>query len=119
LPQDATGVSRQNNKAQWDSCDGRKETFGWSDISVIITFKTMTQPDALVSLIDGRMVAIGWTSTSDLPSPIGPGRGWTRTLEDGTEARAQLTPETRDNGQTITWDLSASAPPHGPRASGC
>jgi hypothetical protein len=86
---------------------------------VIITFQTTTQPDALISLADGRMVAIGWTPGSTLTSPIGPGRQWTRILEDGTKAQASLSPSTFDDGQTIQWELTAYAPPHGQRASGC
>ena len=118
-PDDAVVVNRQESGAHWDSCDGRTGTFGWSDIRVIVAFHTTTQPDALISLVDRRMVAIGWTSGSTLTSPIGPGHEWTRTLGDGTKARASLSPWTFDNGQTIRWELTAYAPPQGQRASGC
>ena len=119
VPDDAIVISRQDAAAHWDSCDGRTGTFGWSDIRVIVTFHTTTQPDALISLADGRMVAIGWTPGSTLTSPIGPGREWTRTLGDGTKALASLSPWTVDDDRTIRWELTAYAPPHGQRASGC
>jgi hypothetical protein len=114
VPDDATDVRRQDTKAHWDSCDGREGTFGWGDVSVNISFKTPTRPDALVSGADGRMAAVGWSPGSPLNSPNGPGRQWLRTLEDGTKAVGQLGPD-----QTSTWWLSAYAPPHGPRVSGC
>lgn len=119
VPNDAIVVNRQEAAAHWDSCDGRTGTFGWSDIRVIVSFHTTTQPDALNSLADRRMVAIGWTPGPTLASPIGPGRQWTRTLGDGTKAHATLSPWTVDDGQTIRWELTAYAPPHGQRASGC
>jgi hypothetical protein len=72
----------------------------------------------LVSLVDGRMVAIGWTPLSTRRTPIGQVRQRTRTLEDETTAQAMLAPATADNGATVTWDLAAQAPPHGRHSSG-
>lgn len=86
---------------------------------VIVSFGTVTKPDVLIPRANDRMVALGWTPGPALDSPIGPGRRWTRTLGDGTNAQASLTPGTSDNGRTIRWQLTAVAPPHGPRAGGC
>jgi hypothetical protein len=119
VPNDATAVSRQENEAHWDSCDGRAGTFGWSPISVIVTFRSATEPGVLITQADDRMVAAGWVRGSSLNSPIGPGRTWTRTVADGTNATSQLVTGTTDNGQSITWELSAYAPARGPHASGC
>jgi hypothetical protein len=120
VPADATEVRPVGGgEPQWSSCDGRQGTFGWNEIFVGTNFKTTMQPDALISLVDRRMVAIGWTPLWTRPNPIGPVRQWTRTLEDGTKAQAMLAPATADNGATITWDLTVHAPPHGPHSSGC
>jgi hypothetical protein len=102
-----------------NSCDGREGTFGWSQIAVIVNFRTDMPADSLLLSAGGPMEAAGWSKRGTLSSPIGPGQGWTRTLADGTNALASLTPGTRDNGATIIWQLSAYAPPHGQQASGC
>jgi hypothetical protein len=119
VPEDATEVSRQDYEAHWDSCDGREGTFGWSDISVIITFKTETDAEVLVSLVDGRMAMAGWTTSLASSTPFGPGRWWPRQLADASTADARLDAGTYDNGQTITWQLYAVAAAHGPHVSGC
>jgi hypothetical protein len=119
VPDDATEVRRQDAEAHWDSCDGREGTFGWSDISVYISFKWEADPQELVSLVDGRMATAGWTTSLASSNPLGPGRWWPRQLADGTTADARLDAFTMDNGQTITWELYANAAAHGPHASGC
>jgi hypothetical protein len=86
---------------------------------VIIAFTTTVPADELVVEAASRMAAVGWTPASSGSSDLGPDRAWTRTLGDGTTAQARLSPGTTDNGATITWDLTAYAPPHGQRASGC
>jgi hypothetical protein len=119
LPDDATGVRRQDSEPQWSSCDGRPGTYGWTDVSVLIDFTTATPPDALISRADNRMVALGWTSGAAGSSVLGPSREWTRRLPDGTPVHALLTPWTRDYGDAVSWELTATAPPRGSRASGC
>jgi hypothetical protein len=119
VPQDAVGVERQDVEPMWDSCDGRTGTFGWSDVHVIITFSTAMEPQVLVSTANTRMVTLGWIPGPALDSPIGPGGRWTRALGDGTEARAALSPWMPGGGQPLRWELTAYAPAHGPRTSGC
>ena len=109
----------QEARAQWSSCDGRPGTFGWTDITVVLSFTTTTPANVLISQVNDTMTAIGWIPGPPGSSQLGPDLGWTRTLDDGTQAHALLSPGTADNGLTITWELAASAPPNGQRASGC
>jgi len=67
LPPDATGVIRQASEPRWTSCDGRKDTFGWSDASVTLSFTTATQPASLVAAAESGMLAAGWTLTAYAP----------------------------------------------------
>jgi hypothetical protein len=119
VPDDATSVLRQDVAPHWDSCDGREGTFGFSDIGVYVSFGTSTPPDKLLSRANVRLQESGWSPDVTMNTPLGPVGTWTRTLADGSVARAQLGAGTSDNGQTITWNLSAIAPPHGQRVSGC
>ena len=119
VPPAAIDVSEEYGEAHWDSCDGRAGTFGWSEISVILTFGTTLDPSALISYVTGRLEAGGWTMAGqEALSPLGPNQKFSRTLANGTEAVADIGPQMRD-GRTVMWSLRATAPPDGPTASGC
>jgi hypothetical protein len=119
VPAGATGLTRMSAEPHWDSCDGREGTFGWSVIGFYIEFNTTVPAKTLLAIADGRLAASGWQQTGTLSSPLGLSSQWTRTLADGTIARSELSPGTKDNGQTISWSLYAVAPPHGQLTSGC
>jgi hypothetical protein len=118
VPPEATNVTYQEAPARWDSCDGRSETEGWSDIQVWLSFDVATEADALLAFAGTRMTNAGWIDGGTRTSPLGPARTWTRALPDGTTATALLGPNTRD-GSAIYWTFMATAPPHGQRVSGC
>jgi hypothetical protein len=131
LPPFAVDVSRQYVEAAWDSCAGRPGTFGWSGIDVYLTFRTAQESSVVVAYVTGRLESIGWTGSeprTTTPATGSPGEvlsltssvrlTFVRTLANGAEAFARLSASTRD-GQTITWSLTATAPPRGHRASGC
>ena len=88
-------------------------------MGVYLTFRTALDPSALLSYVTDRLDASGWQiAGQEAESPLGPDQRFSRTLSNGTEAVADLSPFTRD-GHTILWSLTALAPPVGPRASGC
>jgi hypothetical protein len=118
VPDGANIDVRQDVPAEWDSCDARPETEGWNNIQVIIQFRSDLEADAILEFADAKMEDLGWTDAGETGGSLGPGLRWTRTLADGTEAMASLSPGTRD-GSSIYWDLNATAPPHGRRVSGC
>jgi hypothetical protein len=129
LPPFAVDVSRQYVEAVWDSCDGRPGTFGWSDIGVYLTFGTAQENSVVVAYVTARLESIGWTGPEPrTTTTASPGEvlsqtssfrlRFVRTLANGVDAVARLDAWTPD-GQTITWSLTAIAPPQGPRASGC
>jgi hypothetical protein len=131
LPPFARDVGRQYIEAVWGSCDGRPGTFGWSDIGVYLMFGTAQESSFVVAYVTARLESIGWNGSEPRTTPTATGSPgdvlslatpvrltFARTLANGAEAFARLDAWTRD-GQTITWSLSAIAPPRVPRASGC
>ncbi|MBX6751639.1 MAG: hypothetical protein IRY85_18600 [Micromonosporaceae bacterium] len=115
LPADATAVNRQFIEPQWDSCDARPETEGWSHIMVLIDFQTELEPEALGEHAGTALESEGWVDDGIVSTPHGPSWRWTRTLDDGTVAHAILSPGMFDGA----WNLAATAPPHGKQVSGC
>ena len=118
VPDGATVDFRHDVPATWDSCDGRPETEGWNDIQVGVQFRSDLAAEAILEFADRRLEGLGWVDDSKISGPLGPGLRWIRTLEDGTTARASLSPGTVD-GASFYWNLDAIAPPHGQRVSGC
>jgi len=119
VPTGATDVRTQDAEPLWDSCDGRPGTEGWSVISVDIEFRDDRDGRVLLDDVADRMTEAGWAPGGTGTSPLGPSESWTRTLDDGTVAHGSLSPGTRDDGVSIIWFLTATAPPHGRQASGC
>jgi hypothetical protein len=118
VPAGATDRSAREVEAHWDSCDGRSETAGWTDIGVYLSFRSSVATETMRLAVGSALANAGWSDDGSEPSPLGPTQRWRRTLADGTAARAVLAPSTQD-GSAIVWQLSAVAPPHGPHVSGC
>jgi hypothetical protein len=117
LPEGATIRSSNSAAPTWSSCDGRPETEGWTDVIEAVSFTVPGQPDALVAHADEVLHGRGWTSDQALHTPLGPGRVWHKVTPGGVRVQASLSPAS--DGAVTYWNLSASAPPQGQRASGC
>ena len=115
LPADAAVVRRQYVESKWDSCDARPETEGWSDVMVLIDFQTDLDAEALGAHAGQALESAGWVGDVVSATPFGPRWSWTQILDDGTVARAGLSPTAVEG----SWELYAVAPPHGQRVSGC
>ena len=117
VPPGADVTLRQQNGSTWDSCDGRTATFGWSNLTADVEFRSRKAPRLLLDDADKALRAAGWQYANAQDSPLGPGARWTRTVAGSTQASAILSPATGGNG--TYWKLQALAPPLGQRTQGC
>jgi hypothetical protein len=119
VPVSGVHITRQYAEARWVSCDGLAGTFGWSDISVQLTFDASPDTLLMMSYVTSGMETIGWTiDNATGPSLMEVNQRFSRTLTNGAEAFALLLPWDV-KGHTPGWQLTAVAPPEGPRATGC
>jgi hypothetical protein len=120
LPRDAHVLYRYDLEPKWDSCDGRPGTFGWDNVVVQIHFESSSPTDAVVQGADQTFRELGWN-----PDYVNNQRtfiqvGWTRRLDNGSMAKAQLSNGgPNQSAGSPRWDLFVTAPPVGPQASGC
>ena len=120
LPHDARVLYRYELEPKWDSCDGRPGTFGWDNIVVQIHFESQSSSDAVVQGADQAFRRLGWNPDYVNNQPTFIQAGWTRRLDNGSVARAQLSDGVPDwSAATPRWDLFVTAPPLGPLVSGC
>ena len=98
----------------WDSCDGMAGTFGWDDPSVQVEFEWSGSPATLISYAKATLAHLGWESFTPQTQDGIPGGAWTKKLDNGTTAQAQLGPSAGGG-----WFMFAQAPPLGQRSSGC
>jgi hypothetical protein len=120
LPQDARVLYRYELEPKWDSCDGRPGTFGWDNIMVQIHFDSQSSSDAVVQRADRALRRLGWNPDYVNNQPTFIQVGWTRHLDNGSVAKAQLSDGVPDqSAATPRWDLFVAAPPVGPQVSGC
>jgi hypothetical protein len=120
LPQDAHVLYRNELDPKWDSCDGRPGTFGWDNIVVQIHFESQSSIDAVVQGADQAFRRLGWNPDYVNNQPTFIQVGWTRRLDRGSVAKAQLSDGVPDHSAaTPRWDLFVTAPPVGPQVSGC
>jgi hypothetical protein len=120
LPQDAHVLYRNELEPKWDSCDGRPGTFGWDNIVVQIHLESQSSSDGVVQGADQAFRRLGWNPDYVNNQPTFIQLGWTRRLDNGSVAKAQLSDGVPDqSGTTSRWDLFVTAPPAGPQVSGC
>lgn len=115
LPRDANVLYRYEIEPQWDSCDGRPETYGWGDVYVQIHFTSKSSARTIVDQARAEMSKLGWQLSHQQDDISGIDVVWTKVLKNVTEAKAALTNQTPDGA----WNLDAFAPPVGPRVHGC
>lgn len=120
LPGDAQVLSRYDLEPKWDSCDGRPGTFGWDNVVVQIHFESRSSTDAVVQRADRTFRGLGWNPDYVNKEHTFIQVGWTRRLDNGSVAKAQLSDGVPDQSAARPrWDLSVTAPPVGPQVSGC
>jgi hypothetical protein len=120
MPSDAHVLYRYDLEPKWDSCDGRPGTFGWDNVVVQIHFESSRPTDAMVQGADQTFRGLGWNPDYVNNQSTFIQVGWTRRLDNGSMAKAQLSNGVPDqSAATPRWDLFVTAPPVGPQASGC
>ena len=120
VPPSADVTLRQQNGSTWDSCDGRAGTFGWSDLTADVEFRSRKAPRLLVDDADKALRAAGWQYASAQDSPLGPSARWTRTVAGSTQASVILSPATGGTGRTGTFKPSLRHRASGRKAAdGC
>ena len=120
LPSDAHVLYRYDLEPKWDSCDGRPGTFGWNNVVVQIHFESSSPADAVVQGADQTFRELGWDPDYGNNQSTFIQVGWTKRLDTGSMAKAQLSNVVPDQiGVTPRLDLFVTAPPVGPKASGC
>ena len=120
LPSDAHVLYRYDLEPKWDSCDGRPATFGWDNVVVEIHFESRGSTEAVVQRADQTLRGLGWSPDYVNNQPTLVQVGWTRRLDNGSLAKAQLSDGVPDQGAaTPRWDFFATAPPVGHQVSGC
>lgn len=116
LPPGARVLLQQAVEPRWDSCDGRPETEGWSNVFVDVEFDSTGDPQDVVRDADKALTASGWHRTQILQTSLGPGAVWSQSV-GGTAVTASLSQGVTGSG--LHWELAAVAPPNGQRVSGC
>jgi hypothetical protein len=96
-----------------DSCDGMAGTQGWSPVVVQGSFRWAGSPEALFVKVASGLSALGW-HRMQIPGTIQ--AMWTKRLDNGTVASAQLnlSPVSDPN-----WEFIALGQPAGHAVSGC
>ena len=120
LPNDAHVLYRYDLEPKWDSCDGRSGTFGWDNVMVQIHFESASSTDTVVHGASQAFHTLGWQQDYVNNQSTFVQLGWSRRLDNGSMANAQLSNSVPDQSATRPrWDLFVTAPPMGPQASGC
>jgi hypothetical protein len=121
VPSDAKVQNHSVSGSIWDSCDGRPDTQGWSDVINDYQFTSARSAATVVANAMASMKIAGWKLRSTSASPLGPSVVWTKTVSGSVLAQAILAVGTRGPSRHSPsfWDFVASAPPAGTRASGC
>jgi hypothetical protein len=87
LPGDAKVLSHSVGGPIWDSCDGRPDTQGWSDVINAYQFISAHSAATVVAGAEASMKIAGWKLSSTSHSPLGPSAGWTKTVSGNVVAR--------------------------------
>jgi hypothetical protein len=107
LPPGTKILSQGKAEPTWDSCDGRRGTFGWDPAQVVLRMNGSAPAE-----LNRSLTASGWK----LVDQLGPTRSrWSHMLFPGQPATLDVT-----TGQTSgTLDLVFAAQPPGPVVRGC
>jgi len=120
VPSDAKVQAHTVGGPTWDTCGGKPGTpWGWTDVVEDYEFTSAHSAAAVVAGVKANMTNAGWTLKSTSMSPLGPSVVWTKTVSGNVVAQALLGVGTRGPRCPCFWELDASAPPAGARASGC
>jgi hypothetical protein len=121
VPSDANVQNHSAGGPIWESCDGRPDTQGWSDVINSYQFTSARSAATVVANVEASMKIAGWKRTTTSTSPLGPSVIWTKAVSGSVVAHATLSVGTSGPSRHSPsyWDFAASAPPAGTRASGC
>ena len=121
VPSDANVQNHSAGGPIWESCDGRPDTQGWSDVINSYQFTSARSAATVVANAEASMKTAGWKLTTTSTSPLGPSVIWTKAVSGSVLAHATLSVGTRGPSRHSPsfWDFVAAAPPAGTRASGC
>lgn len=114
LPSGVEATTAKKYAPQWDSCDGRDDTYGWDDVTVDLDWPYTGGDTGVRSHVRNRMRQLGWTQ--DTP-PTSTEPTWTKQLDGGGEASAMLLGGT--GSDPTSWMLQATAPPATHPVRGC
>ena len=115
IPSAAHVFDRQFVPPSWDSCDGRKSTYGWDDVTVIAQFDRVKSPDRTVSAISASLHKLGWASDSGSTDGAW---YWHRKLSNGSKATVQLLGGPKVNPPS-PWDFQVTVPAAAHPVTGC
>lgn len=115
IPSDSAVQYKHAVSPTWDSCDGARSTYGWTDVQVDAGFTTTSVPAVVLARARKMMSALGWREQPAAGTAAREGLVWLRVLDGGTTARAVLNPP----GDPAQWSLSASAQPATRPVTGC
>jgi hypothetical protein len=109
IPSGSTVTFRHVDEPLVDACDGNPATRGWSSVVAQVTFRSPLGAESMLEDVDARLNALGWREMGQGVANGEPEGYWSRSLENGSTAHANLTIGT---GGTY-WELVALAPPMG------
>jgi hypothetical protein len=103
IPAAAHVIRGDEVKPRWDSCDGVKSTYGWTDVTVDAQFTAGDPPERMVAAMDHALRRLGWTAD---PGSGGGAWYWHRTVSGGAKAAIQLLGG--PDAQPSDWNLHAT-----------
>jgi hypothetical protein len=109
IPSGSAVMYRHLDEPLVDSCDGNPATRGWSSVVAQVAFRSPLAAESVLEDVDSRLSALGWRDTGQAMANGQPEGYWSRSLENGSTAHANLT--IGPGGQY--WELVAWAPPMG------
>jgi hypothetical protein len=109
LPPDVRVLSQHGAPPVWDSCDGRKGTFGWDPVRVVVAVRL--GPGTLAAL-DRSFASAGWTKQESGPPPRS---RWSGLVANGRPATLSVNEGRTDDSLFVSF----SAQPPGPVVRGC
>lgn len=110
---------RQKVEPDWDSCDGRRDTYGWDPAEVDVDWKYVGNATRVLGQVEAGMRSLGWIEHRGAGSG-GAGFGelsWHKTLTDGAVASALLLGG--PGSDPPDWSLQADVPAATHPVRGC